>query len=114
MTVASFAGERLATPVLPGCSRVSLQHAVVTFLLLEVTLFFGCAIAASNYLETAGVLSFSQEQFEAQLKAAAIGAVIYLVAARLYPIYSPSNILDAKLNIKRLILVLLVTFSTLI
>ena len=114
MTVASFAGERLGTPALPTCKRVSLQHTVVTFLLIEVTLFFVCAIAASNILQFSGVLTFTREQFDAQWGAAALGTAIYLLAAHIYPIYSAEHILDVKLNIKRLFLVLIIAFSTLI
>jgi Undecaprenyl-phosphate glucose phosphotransferase len=114
MTVASFAGERLVRAVSPVGRRVSLQHTVATFLLIEVTLFFLCAIAASNYLEACGLATVTREQFEAQVGAAAIGTVVYLVAARLFPIYSASQILDAKLNLKRLIIVLAIAFSTLI
>jgi Undecaprenyl-phosphate glucose phosphotransferase len=114
MTVASFASEGLARSASPAGSRVSLQHTVVTFLLIEVTLFFLCAVGAKYYLELSGLSTFSLEQFEAQLRAAAIGAVIYLVAARLYPIYSPAHILDTRLNLKRLPVVLIITFSSLL
>jgi polysaccharide biosynthesis protein PslA len=95
-------------------TRISLQHTVVAFLLIELTLFFLCAIAPSFYLELFGHLAFSQQQFETQLGAAAVGIVIYLVATRLYPVYSPAHILDSKLNIQRLVLILLVTFSSLV
>jgi Undecaprenyl-phosphate glucose phosphotransferase len=115
MTVVSFVSEGLAKPALPAAARrISLQHTVVTFLLIELTLFFLSAIGAQIYLEVSGLSSFTQQQFEAQLGVAAVGLAVYLVAARLYPIYSPSHILDAKLNIKRLVLVLVATFSVLL
>jgi Undecaprenyl-phosphate glucose phosphotransferase len=114
MTVASFANEDWARPISSGKSRVSLQHTVVTFLLIELTLFFLSAIGARVYLEIAGVSDFGPLQLEAQLRTAALGTVIYLVAARVFPIYSPIDILDSGLNIKRLILVLIATFSALI
>jgi hypothetical protein len=106
--------EGLARPASPAGSRVSLQHTVVAFLLIELSLFFLCAIGANTFLEISGLSHFSKGQFEAQLTAAVIGAVIYLVAARLYPIYSPSHILDTNLNIKRLVVVLIATFSALL
>jgi hypothetical protein len=112
MTIASFVSEGFVTPVSLGASRISLQHTVVAFLLIELTLFFLCAIAPSFYLELFGHLAFSHQQFETQLGAAAVGIVIYLVATRLYPVYSPAHILDSKLNIQRLVLILLVTFSS--
>jgi hypothetical protein len=54
MTVASFASEGLARSVSPAASRVSLQHTVVAFLLIEVTIFFLCAIGANTFLEISG------------------------------------------------------------
>jgi hypothetical protein len=57
MTVASFIGEGLAPPASLAGRRVSLQHTVVTFLLIELTLFLLCAIAPSFYLEKFGFLS---------------------------------------------------------
>ncbi len=71
-------------------------------------------MAPGFYLEAFGASAVTQEQFQAQLEAAAIGVVVYLICARLYPVYSPSLILDARLNIKRLILVVVATFSTLV
>jgi polysaccharide biosynthesis protein PslA len=110
MTVAYFAGEALVRPTSLASGRISLQHTVVAFLLIELSVFLLCGIAPSFYLETFG----SQEQLEAQLAAAATGAVIFLLAARLYPVYSASHILDIKLNLRRLVLVLLATFSALV
>jgi len=113
MTAAVFAADAIAVGS-PAGRRISLQHAVVTFLLIEVALLFLCGIAPRFYLEAFGASAVTQEQFEAQLEAAAIGVVVYLICARLYPVYSPSLILDARLNIKRLILVVVATFSTLV
>ena len=114
MSVASFVGEGLAPPASLTGRRVSLQHTVVTFLLIEVTLFLLCAIAPSFYLEKFGLLLFRPEEFEAQLTAAGVGAVFYICAARLYPVYATAHILETKLNLKRLMVVLFATFAALV
>jgi polysaccharide biosynthesis protein PslA len=114
VSVTAFIGDGLARPVSLAGRRISLQHTVATFLLIELTLFFLCSIAPSFYLEKFGFLIFTPEQFEAQLAAAAVGAVIYLSAARLYPVYAAAHILDTRLNLKRLTLVLFATFAGLV
>jgi hypothetical protein len=73
MSVASCIGESLAQPACLAGRRVSLQHTVVTFLLIELTLFLLCAIAPSFYLEKFGFLVFTPEAFDAQLTAAGDG-----------------------------------------
>jgi polysaccharide biosynthesis protein PslA len=105
----------LAGPVrLATKHRISLQSTVVVLLLIEVTLFLLSAIAPSFYLASLNLLAYTNEQLEMELKAAGFGVVVYLVAARLFPVYSPSHILDTGLNIKRLVLVLVATFSSLV
>jgi polysaccharide biosynthesis protein PslA len=114
MSVASIGsavagGARSATE-----QRVSLQTIVILLLLIEGALFVLSAIAPSFYLKTLGLLTYSDVEFERQLKAAGFGLVIYLIAARLFPVYSPAHVLDTKLNIKRLVLVCIATFSSLV
>jgi polysaccharide biosynthesis protein PslA len=114
VSVAAYVGESTVRPALLAGRRISLQHSVATFLLVELALFLLCAIAPSFYLEKSGFIVFKPEEFEAQLAAAAIGVVLYLCAARLYPVYAAPHILDTKLNLKRLTLVLFATFAGLV
>jgi Undecaprenyl-phosphate glucose phosphotransferase len=94
--------------------RISLQHTVATFFLIELSLFLFCGIAPNFYLEKFDFILFTPEQFEAQLAATAVGTVLYICAARLYPVYAAPHILDTKLNLKRLTLVLFATFAGLV
>jgi hypothetical protein len=68
--------------------RISLQHTVATFFLIELSLFLFCGIAPNFYLEKFDFILFTPEQFEAQLAATAVGTVLYICAARLYPVYA--------------------------
>jgi Undecaprenyl-phosphate glucose phosphotransferase len=114
VSVTAFVGGDLSRPATLGGRRISLQQTVVTFLLIELGVFWLGAIAPSFCLEKLGLLVLTREQFDAQLAAAVAGTVIYLCAARLYPVYAAAHILDAKLTLKRLALVLVATFAALV
>jgi hypothetical protein len=113
MSVALYVGDSVEDGSITG-RRISAQHIVVTFFILEVALLFLCAIAASFCLEAFGVSTFTQDQFEAQAGGAVIGVAVYVIAACLFPVYSAAHIFEARLNIRRLVLVCLATFGTLV
>ena len=50
--------------------RLSLQQAVVTFLIVEAALFLSCALAPNWYLPLFSLQPISDEQFELQIEAA--------------------------------------------
>lgn len=91
--------------------RLSLQQAVVTFLIVEAALFLSCALAPNWYLPLFSLQPISDEQFELQIEAAVFGLSLYLLLAHLCRVYSPSRVLGGKHTSRLLMLALLGTFS---
>jgi Undecaprenyl-phosphate glucose phosphotransferase len=116
MSVGSIEGVHAGRPAVVGRS-LSLQWVVVTFMLVEVALLVLCAALPTWYFAALGLNAagpYDDGRFQVQLEAAALAATIYFVAARLWHIYSPSRVLDANPMIRRLFVVLVVTFLSLI
>jgi hypothetical protein len=113
MSAVLYVGSRVESGLVAS-RRISPQHTVATFFAVEVALLFLCGIAPSFYLEAFGVSRFVAEQFESQTAVTAIGVAVYVIAACLLPVYSAAHIFDARLNIRRLVLVCLATFGTLV
>ncbi len=116
MSVGSIEGIRTGRPAVAGRS-LSLQWVVVTFMLVEVALLVVSAALPTWYLAALGLHPYNRYDgggFPLQLDAAVLAVALYLVAARLWRIYSLSRLLDAKPSIRRLFVVSVVTFSSLI
>ncbi len=116
MSVGSIERIHAGRPAVAGRS-LSLQWVVVTFMLVEVALLVLSAALPTWYLAALGLSpasGYDDGRFQLQFEAAVLAVALYLVAARLWRIYSLSRVLDAKPSIRRLFVVAVVTFSSLI
>jgi Undecaprenyl-phosphate glucose phosphotransferase len=96
---------------------LSLHWLVVAFLLIDVTLLALCAALPTWYLAALGLNAPNFQtsgRFDMPIEATALAVAIFFGAASQWRIYSPSRILDATLTVRRLFVVLAVTFSGLI
>jgi Undecaprenyl-phosphate glucose phosphotransferase len=117
MSIESIESVSAATPSAVAGRGLSLHWLVIAFLLIEVSLLVLCGALPTWYLAALGLSAddFSNyDRFQMQIGAAAVAVVIFLVMARQSHIYSLSRILDATPMIRRLFMVLVVTFSALI
>jgi polysaccharide biosynthesis protein PslA len=116
MSIGSVESVHAVTPPVVRRS-LSLHWLVITFLLIDVVLLVLCAAVPTWYLAALGLSAddFSKnDRFAMQIEAAVLAVAIFLVAARQCHIYALSRILDATPIIRRLFVVLVVTFSALI
>jgi Undecaprenyl-phosphate glucose phosphotransferase len=116
MSIQSIESVRADTPAVGGRS-LSLHWLVVTFLAIDLALLVACAAIPTWYSAGFGLngREFSRTQHsDMPIEAAVLAIAIFCVAARQLHVYSLSRILDATLTIKRLLVVLVVTFSALI
>jgi polysaccharide biosynthesis protein PslA len=117
MSVESIESIRAGTASAVAGRSLSLHWVVITFLLTDVVLLVSSGAIPTWYLGTLGlnVRDFSSNgRFDMPIEATALAVVIFFVAASQWRIYSPSRILDATPTIRRLFVVLVVTFSSLI
>ena len=116
MSIGSIESVHAKTPAVVGRS-LSLHWLVIVFLLTDVALLVLCAAIPTWYLAALGLNTpdfHSNGRFDTPIQAAAFAVAIFLVAASQWRIYSPSRILDAAPSIRRLFVVLVVTFSGMI
>ena len=116
MSVGSIESVHAGTPAVVGRS-VSLHWLVITFLLIDVALLVFCAAMPAWYLAVLGLNAsdFSNNnRFDMHIEAAALAVAIFSMAASQWRIYAPSRVLEAAPTIRRLFVVLAVTFSGLI
>jgi len=117
MSVESIESVRADTASAVAGRSLSLHWVVVTFLLVDVILLVSCAALPTWYLAAVGLNApdfSSNRRFDMPIEAIALAVTIFFIAGSQWRIYSPSRILDATLTIRRLFVVLVVTFSGLI
>jgi Undecaprenyl-phosphate glucose phosphotransferase len=116
MSIGSIENVHAGTLAVVGRS-LSLHWLVIAFLLIDVTALILCGAMPTWYLAALGLNApdfHNKGAFDMPIEAAVLAAAIFLVAARQGRFYSPPRILDATPTIKRLFVVLVVTFSGLI
>jgi polysaccharide biosynthesis protein PslA len=116
MSIGSIERVHSGTPAVVARS-LSLHWLVVAFLLIDVTLLVLCAAIPTWFLAALGLNApdfHDNGRFDMPIEAAALAVAIFFGAASQWRIYSPSRILDAAPTIRRLFVVLVVTFSSLI
>jgi polysaccharide biosynthesis protein PslA len=116
MSIGSIESVHAGTRAVVGRS-LSLHWLVVTFLLIDIALLVFCAAMPAWYFAALGLSASdfsSNSRFDIPIQAAALAVAIFLMAASQWRIYSPSRILEAAPTIRRLFVVLVVTFSGLI
>jgi len=115
MSIGSIESVHAGTSAVVGRS-LSLHWLVIAFLLTDLTLLVLCAAMPTWYLAAPGLnaRNFHHARFDMPIEAAALAVAIFSVAASQWRIYSLSRILDGAPTIRRLFVVLVVTFSGLI